>query len=153
MDKQVYLVQVTIDAPSHPSTYFLTEEKMDHIRTALLISMASYETVADNACCDNYYFLLTCGQLELLWTRQFTKELWVHGPPGSGKTMAIVEMIRELVNRGCQSSQILYIAEGPLLCTYVRYSGPCVRSNFLEKLSRSFICLLSLLFKVCKVPY
>ncbi|KAK7109857.1 hypothetical protein V1264_013826 [Littorina saxatilis] len=71
------------------------------------------------------HFLLTCDQLELLWTRQFTKQLWVHGPPGAGKTVAAMEMIRELVDRGCGRSQILYLAENPLLCAYVNSFKVC----------------------------
>ncbi|RUS74036.1 hypothetical protein EGW08_018210 [Elysia chlorotica] len=68
----------------------------------------------------DHYFLLTCDQLELLWTHHLTKELWVHGPPGSGKTIAAMEMMRILRRRGCKKEEVLYVAENLLLCAYVR---------------------------------
>jgi superfamily II DNA or RNA helicase len=48
------------------------------------------------------------------------QELWIHGPPGAGKTVAALEIIRELVSRGCARKEVLYIAENPLLCAYIR---------------------------------
>lgn len=93
---------------------------MENIVTSILITIASYKSHIAQSPSDEYFYLLTCDQLELLWTRQFTKQLWIHGPPGAGKTVAALEMIRELICRGCQPTQVLYVAENPLLCTYVR---------------------------------
>ena len=122
--------QVSIDSSIYPPTYLLSTHKMDNILTALVVAIASYmpcqqgpslsPTSGSPSGKHDCYFLLTCDQLELLWTRQFTKELWVHGPPGAGKTVAAMEMIRELVARGCKRSQVLYLAENPLLCADVR---------------------------------
>ena len=123
-------VQVSIDSSIHPPTFLFNADKMDAILTALLIAVASYRpcqqgqslppTGGSQSPYHDCHFLLTCDQLELLWTRQFTKELWVHGPPGAGKTVAAMELVRELVERGCSPSQVLYLAENPLLCAYVR---------------------------------
>ena len=123
-------MQVSIDSSIYPPTFLLNALKMDNILTALIIAIASYmpcqqgQSVSPTnrplSAHHDCYFLLTCDQLELLWTRQFTKELWVHGPPGAGKTVAAMEMIRELVARGCKRSRVLYLAENPLLCAYVR---------------------------------
>ncbi|KAL8617715.1 hypothetical protein ACOMHN_053548 [Nucella lapillus] len=126
--------QAAIDSSIYPPTFALNASKMDTILTSLLLTIASYTPCSQQtttakamnpapkefaSCEQDCHFVLTCDQLQLLWTRQFTKDLWVHGPPGAGKTVAALEMIRELVARGCQRSQVLYLAENPLLCAYV----------------------------------
>nr|KAG5693525.1 hypothetical protein BaRGS_006227 [Batillaria attramentaria] len=115
--------QVSVDTSIYPPTYILNPTKMGNIISALLIAIASYMPCETQSRSEDYHFLLTCDQLELLWTRQFTKELWIHGPPGAGKTVAALEMIKELIRRGCQQSQVLYLAENPLLCTYISYEN------------------------------
>lgn len=103
--------------PPTPNTVTQAEE----LSTASPASPLVTKSAAD----DDIYYLQTCDQLELLWMRQYTKELWIHGPPGAGKTVAALEMIRELVARGCNHTQLLYIAENPLLCAYIRSFGLC----------------------------
>ncbi|KAK7478951.1 hypothetical protein BaRGS_00029818 [Batillaria attramentaria] len=117
--------QVSVDTSIYPPTYILNPTKMGNIISALLIAIASYMPCETQSRSEDYHFLLTCDQLELLWTRQFTKELWIHGPPGAGKTVAALEMIKELIRRGCQQSQVLYLAENPLLCTYISSFNLC----------------------------
>ncbi|GFR64910.1 schlafen family member 13 [Elysia marginata] len=106
----------------YPSTFTVQGEMMNDILNALTISVASYKPFSHSS--SNYetehYFLLTCDQLELLWTHHLTKELWVHGPPGCGKTIAALEMMRILRQRGCAQNELLYVAENLLLCAYVR---------------------------------
>lgn len=126
--------QVSIDTSIYPPTYILSPAKMENIVSALLIAIASYMPCESKSRSEDYHFLLTCDQLELLWTRQFTKELWIHGPPGAGKTVAALEMIKELVGRGCQRSQILYLAENPLLCSYVSSFSLCTVASRRELL-------------------
>ncbi|XP_005096595.1 schlafen family member 13 isoform X2 [Aplysia californica] len=116
--------QSAIDIDIYPQTYKPSEVKMNDILNSLTVAIASYKPFSckDDA---DYYFLLTCDQLELMWSHQFTRDLWVHGPPGSGKTIAALEMIRELRRRGCGCEQILYVAENPLLCSYVNSFDLC----------------------------
>ncbi|XP_076461245.1 schlafen family member 13-like isoform X2 [Babylonia areolata] len=125
--------QASIDSSIYPPTYMLNTPKMDDILTSLVIAIASYAPCQETGVSKrelmswekDCHFLLTCDQLQLLWTRQFTKELWVHGPPGAGKTVAALHMIQELVARGCDRPQVLYLAENPLLCTYIRSFTLC----------------------------
>ena len=96
----------------------------------MIISMAAYTPIDFTTLATNkmetilssevYFFLLTCDQFELLWQQQFTRELWVHSPPGAGKTVASVQFIQELKRRGCESKNIMYLAENDMLCSYVR---------------------------------
>ena len=106
--------------PSH----FNIRAKFDSLLDSLVICMASYRAHAQNSGSYNlqgsYNFLLTHDQFELLWTQQFTKELWVHGPPGAGKTVSAIQLMQELGRRGCNYNNILYLAENKKLCDFVR---------------------------------
>ena len=100
--------------PSHFNIY----SKFDSFLNSVVICMASYRAHAQNLK-GSYSFLLTSDQFELLWTQQFTKELWVHGPPGAGKSVAAIQLMAELRRRGCSRENILYLAENEKLCDYV----------------------------------
>lgn len=105
--------------PSH----FSIQSKFDSLLDSFVIYMASYRAHAQNPGTYNlqgsYNFLLTHDQFELLWTQQFTKELWIHGPPGAGKTVAAIQLMQELRRRGCKNENILYLAENEKLCKFV----------------------------------
>lgn len=123
-------VKGDLNCKFYPSHYDMSSEKFDEIVNSLIVIMAAYQPVdfttlnsinMENILShDSHFFLLTCDQFELLFRRQFTKELWIHSPPGAGKTVAAVQFVQELKQRGCQSSEILYLAENKLLCSYVR---------------------------------
>lgn len=123
-------VKGDLNCKFYPSHYDMSSEKFDEIVNSLIVIMAAYQPVdfttlnsinMENILShDSHFFLLTCDQFELLFRRQFTKELWIHSPPGAGKTVAAVQFVQELKRRGCQSSEILYLAENKLLCSYVR---------------------------------
>jgi len=115
----------------YPSHFNINNRKFDCLVEALIIYMTAYKPVdfttlagvkrEDVLSVETYFFLLTCDQFELLWTQQFTKALWIHGPPGAGKTVAAVQFIQELRRSGCDKEEILYLAENDMLCSYVRY--------------------------------
>ncbi|CAC5380773.1 unnamed protein product [Mytilus coruscus] len=121
----------------YPSHFYVTPSKFDSLVQSLIITMAAYEPIdfstlnttksmREVLATDKYFFLLTCDQFDLICKQQFTKELWVHGPPGSGKTVAAVQFIAELRRRGCQKDEVLYLAENELLCSYVRSFNFCL---------------------------
>lgn len=105
--------------PSH----FSIRSKFDTLIRSLVICMASYRANIQNSgnhdSQGSYKFVLTHDQFELLWTQQFTKELWVHGPPGAGKTVAAIQLMQELRRRGCSYENLLYLAENERLCAFV----------------------------------
>lgn len=131
--------QGSIDVDIYPQTYKLREGDLNEVLNALTVAVASYKNLgSEKGTTDSdYYFLLTCDQLELLWCHQFTKELWVHGPPGSGKTIAALEMVKEFLRRGCLKHEILYVAENQLLCSFVRSFDLCMVQNRRELLLES----------------
>ena len=108
----------------YPSHFSPNQRKFDKILQAAAICMGAYmaksQTVRSLNQNGAYHFVLTHDQFELLWTQQFIKELWVHGPAGAGKTVAALQMIQELRRRGSQHDNILYIAENEHLCAFVR---------------------------------
>ncbi|XP_046372103.1 schlafen family member 8-like isoform X2 [Haliotis rufescens] len=118
-------IRMDLETSWYPSTFHANTGKLDHILTSLIIAMATYKPHEAGTEQEEYYFLLTCDQFELLCQHQFTRELWVHGPPGAGKTVVALQMIRELCRRGCTYRNILYIAENELLCSYVRSFELC----------------------------
>ncbi|XP_061184332.1 schlafen family member 13-like [Saccostrea echinata] len=119
----------------YPSHFDMSSEKFDNVIDSLIVTMAAYQpvdfttlnttTVENILSQDTYFFMLTCDQFQLLFTQQFTKELWVHSPPGAGKTVAAVQFVQELKRRGSQTKEILYLAENELLCSYVRSFKIC----------------------------
>ena len=112
--------QLELDRTILPATYSNGEQILDTIMSCLVVAMSAYKPHEATSKQEEYYFILTCDQFELLWNYQFTKELWVHGPPGSGKTVSCLLMIQHLVQQGCCKQEVLYIAENDLLCAYIR---------------------------------
>lgn len=135
-------VKHDLDCKFYPSHFDMTSEKFDEVINSLIVIMAAYQPVdfttlnskdvSNILSLDTHFFMLTCDQFELLFRRQFTKELWVHSPPGAGKTVAAVQFVQELKRRGCQSSEILYLAENKLLCSYVGSFNICLVATRLE---------------------
>ncbi|KAK6186067.1 hypothetical protein SNE40_008174 [Patella caerulea] len=121
--------QAEISQRFYPSTFSMDENKLDKLLDSAFVSIAAYLPHEAKTRHEEYYFLLTSDQFELLWSHQFTKELWIHGPPASGKTVSTLQMISELSRRGCTKSQILYLAENHLLCLYIRSFNICLVVN------------------------
>ncbi|XP_060597672.1 schlafen family member 13-like isoform X1 [Ruditapes philippinarum] len=114
----------------YPTHFCSNKRKFEKIITSMAISMGAYMARSQTNTSMNqngsYYFLLTHDQFELLWTQQFVRELWVHGPAGAGKTVAAIQMIQELRRRGCNFDNILYLAENEKLCDFVRSHDLCL---------------------------
>ncbi|XP_041370884.1 schlafen family member 13-like [Gigantopelta aegis] len=117
--------QLELDKTIFPVTYSNGEHILEKILSCLVVAVSAYKPHEAATKQEEYYFLLTCDQFELLWNYQFTKELWVHGPPGSGKTVSCLLMIKHLVQQGCRKQEVLYIAENDLLCAYIRSFDLC----------------------------
>ena len=118
------VINNTISPDIYPSHFKINKQKFNNILKSLVITMGSYKAKSQFRTIQSkdkgYYFMLTRDQFELLWSQQFTRELWVHGPSGAGKTVTVIQMIEELQRRGCSSENILYLAENEKLCNYIR---------------------------------
>ncbi|XP_067657442.1 schlafen family member 8-like [Haliotis asinina] len=151
IDNPLYLqdIQTDVRKSLYPSTFHAV--KIDPILTSLIVAMAAYKPHEAETGQEDYYFLLTCDQFELLCLHQFTRELWVHGPPGAGKTVVALQMIRELRRRGY--ANILYIAENELLCSYVSSFNLCdvVTRRELMDIARDPEEFKDRFFSVCNV--
>ncbi|OWF48453.1 schlafen family member 13-like [Mizuhopecten yessoensis] len=142
-------LETSDDEDLYPSHFNMNAHKYGNLIRSLIVCMAAYKPVDFTTLAAgnreevlanmSYFFLLTSDQFDLLWSQQFTKELWIHGPPGSGKTVAAVQLIQELRRRGSGQHEILYLAENDMLCSYVRSFNickVCTRRNFLKKIQK-----------------
>ncbi|XP_060064963.1 schlafen family member 13-like [Ylistrum balloti] len=131
----------------YPSHFNMNPYKFNNLIGSLIVCMAAYKPVDFTTLAAgnreevlanmSYFFLLTSDQFDLFWSQQFTKELWIHGPPGAGKTVAAVQLIQELRRRGSGQQEVLYLAENEMLCSYVRSFNiceVCTRREFLKKI-------------------
>ncbi|XP_069140967.1 schlafen family member 13-like [Argopecten irradians] len=119
----------------YPSHYNMNPHKFRNLMGSLVVCISAYKPVDFTTLATGnmeevlakmaYFFLLTSDQFDLFWSQQFTKELWIHGPPGAGKTVAAVQLIQELRRRGSAQQHILYLAENDMLCSYVRSFNIC----------------------------
>ena len=131
IDKYSNEIDTSLSDCFYPSHFYTNPVKFESLLKSLIITMAAYEpidfstlnsakSIREVLATDKYFFLLTCDQFDMIMKLQFTKELWVHGPPGSGKTVAAVQFINELRRRGCRKNEVLSLAANYVLCKYVR---------------------------------
>uniref|UniRef100_A0A8D2CS76 Schlafen family member 13 n=1 Tax=Sciurus vulgaris TaxID=55149 RepID=A0A8D2CS76_SCIVU len=122
----------------YPSSYYLTEtQQMETLLQALVIVLLGFRSfLSDQLGCE-ILNLLTVQQYEILSTNLRKSRHWfVHGLPGSGKTimaMKIMEKIRNMF--GCEADRILYICENQPLKNFIGYKGICqavTRKTFMK---------------------
>ncbi|XP_077992155.1 schlafen family member 5-like [Glandiceps talaboti] len=109
------------------SQYQMTQHKLENILYSLVVVMTTYTPVVSESQLQDKKFLLTLSlrQFELLWQHQNSKELWVYGPAGAGKTLMAVQFIQKLLLQGCTQDQILYLCEHQALCDKIRSLNLC----------------------------
>uniref|UniRef100_A0A8C6R2Y2 Schlafen 5 n=1 Tax=Nannospalax galili TaxID=1026970 RepID=A0A8C6R2Y2_NANGA len=107
----------------YPESYnFTTMEQMEALLQSLVIVLFGFRSFLNEELYSDNLTLLTDQQYELLSKNLHkTRELFVHGLPGSGKTilaLGVMEKIRNVFD--CQSNDILYICENVPLKKFVR---------------------------------
>ncbi|GAB1296574.1 Schlafen family member 9 [Apodemus speciosus] len=122
----------------YPSSYNLANiQEMQGLLQALVIVLLNFRSfLSDQLGCE-VLNLLTARQYEILSkSLHKTRELFVHGLPGSGKTiiaMKIMEKIRNTFH--CETDRILYICENQPLRDFIQEKYICqavTRTTFMS---------------------
>ena len=112
----------TEDGPPYPDSYILGHvEELEVLLQSLTIVVLSFTSpLSDTLGCE-FLNLLTEEQFSILRVYGGIKHLFIHGPPGSGKTLIAMEKIRRIQNsEGCEKMDILYLCENVGLRDFIR---------------------------------
>lgn len=114
------------DLQIYPESYnLMTIQHMEALLRSLVIVLLGFRSFLSEELGSEVLSLLTEKQYKLLSMNiHKTRELFVHGLPGSGKTilaLRIMEKIRNVFH--CQPDDILYICENQPLKNFVRYAA------------------------------
>ncbi|XP_073429736.1 schlafen family member 9-like [Dendrobates tinctorius] len=123
-----------ISSPSWPVIKYPDTHKLDDLDTleellkSLTIVILSFRSVLSDKIGMECFSLLTIEQYKILSENLylFNEVSFVHGPPGTGKTVIALEIIRKIKNLyDCSTDDILYICENIPLAEFVRSRGIC----------------------------
>ncbi|XP_075190298.1 LOW QUALITY PROTEIN: schlafen family member 9-like [Anomaloglossus baeobatrachus] len=111
----------------YPETYKLDDlGTLEELLQSLTTVILSFKNVLSDKIGIEYFSLLTREQYEVLSRNLFNKISFVHGPPGTGKTVIALEIIKKIKNLyNCTTDDILYICENIPLSEYVRSLNIC----------------------------
>ncbi|CAH6785764.1 Slfn11 [Phodopus roborovskii] len=119
-----------VSAPSidYPHSYNLANTReMETLLQALVIVLLNFRSfLSDQLGCE-ILNLLTVQQYEILSKNLHKhKKLFVHGLPGSGKTVMAMKIMEKIKNTfRCEENSILYICENQLLRDLIRTKNIC----------------------------
>ncbi|XP_036125675.1 schlafen family member 5-like [Molossus molossus] len=127
-----------LNLQKYPESYkLMTTQDMEALLQSLVIVLRGFRSFLSEELGSEVLNLLTDKQYELLSMNfRSTRELFVHGLPGSGKTvlaLRIMEKIRNVFH--CQPGEILYICENKPLQEFVSHKHICqavTRRAFLQ---------------------
>ncbi|XP_069470999.1 schlafen family member 13-like [Ambystoma mexicanum] len=121
----------------YPYCYKITNNQtLTDLQKALVIVLLNFRSFSSDQLGCEFFNLLTIKQYEILSTNlQTSPKLFIHGLPGTGKTvvaMKIIEKIKNVYN--CGAAAILYICENKPLRNYIHSKNICLavtRINFI----------------------
>ncbi|XP_062967403.1 schlafen family member 13-like isoform X2 [Cynocephalus volans] len=123
----------------YPGSYSLADtQQMEALLQSLVIVLLGFRSfLSDQLGCE-VLNLLTAQQYKIFSTNlQKSKELFVHGLPGSGKTIMAVKIIEKISNKcHCDASKILYICENQPLRNFISSRKICqavTRKTFMNR--------------------
>ncbi|XP_058904612.1 schlafen family member 11 isoform X1 [Kogia breviceps] len=124
-----------IDYPR--SYYFANTQQMEALLQSLVIVLLGFRSfLSDQLGCE-VLNLLTAKQYEI-FSRNLrkNKELFIHGLPGSGKTIMAVKVMEKIKNMfHCEANEILYICENKPLRKFISDKEICqavTRKTFMK---------------------
>lgn len=106
----------------YPESYYLADTKqMEALLQSLVIVLLSFRSfLSDQLSCE-VLNLLTDQQYEIVSKNlRNTPELFIHGLPGSGKTIVAMKIMEKIKNTmGCEKNEILYVCENQPLRDFI----------------------------------
>lgn len=107
----------------YPSSYHLADtQQMEALLQSLVVVLLGFRSLLSDQ--------LGCEVLNLLTAKQYkifsknlrkSKELFIHGLPGSGKTIMAIKIMEKIRNTfHCNTNEILYICENKPLKNFIR---------------------------------
>ncbi|PFX30936.1 schlafen family member 13-like isoform X1 [Stylophora pistillata] len=126
-----------------PKSYDLESprEKLNEILKAMVIGLTAVPSTLSSKVGETILNLLTEEQFCLVhYMIDKTRELWVKGVAGTGKTLVAVEIIKKIRQReNLGVDEILYVCENEGIANHVRRSRSCTvvcRKTFLDSVFR-----------------
>lgn len=106
----------------YPNSYRLAQGDVRALLRSLVIVVMSFTSLwSDEVGCE-FLNLLTAEQFAILQTYDKIKNLFIHGVPGSGKTLIAMKLIKRIKNaHHCERNNILYLCENVGLRDFMRY--------------------------------
>ncbi|XP_066540396.1 schlafen family member 13-like [Hoplias malabaricus] len=125
------------DAPPYPDSYILdhVEDVKALLQSLTIVALSFTSPLSDTLGCE-FFNLLTEKQHSILNGYTGIKHLFIHGPPGSGKTLIAMEKIQRIKNTYCcEPREILYLCENAGLRETMRKQRICLcetRASFMK---------------------
>ncbi|XP_055111821.1 schlafen family member 11 isoform X2 [Symphalangus syndactylus] len=132
-------LEAAVSPMDYPASYSLAgTQHMEALLQSLVIVLLGFRSLLSDQLHCEVLNLLTAQQYEI-FSRSLRKnrELFVHGLPGSGKTimaMKIMEKIRNVFH--CEEKRILYVCENQPLRNFISHKNICqaeTRKTFLRE--------------------
>ncbi|XP_036922660.1 schlafen family member 5 [Sturnira hondurensis] len=125
----------------YPESYkLMTTQHMEALLQSLVIVLCGFRSLLSEELGSEVLNLLTDKQYELLSKNlRKTRELFVHGLPGTGKTILAIKIMEKISHVfHCQPGDILYICENKPLQEFVSHKNICramTRKTFMKNSS------------------
>ncbi|KAL6478743.1 hypothetical protein MHYP_G00121760 [Metynnis hypsauchen] len=129
--------------PPYPESYILghVQEVVALLQSLAIVVLSFTSPLSDTLGCE-FLNLLTEEQFSILHGYAGIKRLFIHGPPGSGKTLIAMEKIRRIQKSDrCEKKDILYLCENVGLRDFVRKKSICLcetRASFMKTAVENF---------------
>nr|XP_056720955.1 schlafen family member 11-like [Euleptes europaea] len=109
----------------YPRAYGLRQEHLPRLQKALVTVLLGFTSFLSDFIGVEFLNLLTLEQYEYLSTKlDETRDHFIYGIPGSGKTVVALKIIEKIKNEfDCQLHEILYICENKPLRDFVGQKG------------------------------
>uniref|UniRef100_UPI00398E6877 schlafen family member 13-like n=1 Tax=Pristiophorus japonicus TaxID=55135 RepID=UPI00398E6877 len=125
----------------YPAVYsVLTDIDIKALLRALTIVLLNFTSFLSDQLGCKFLNLLTLEQFQNLHSKheiEKCKKLFVHGLPGTGKTVIAGQLIEKIINTfRCEGDEVLYICENSPLKKFMREKSNCIcatRKTFMEK--------------------